>query len=211
MSGGSGMERGALLVLAVVSCVAALVVVPEVRCAVGLEPDQRLRAWRCAPRQAVVGPIPLSAPLTEAASVEDAIRGIRGEFDVIEKGLPGFASFRDEMPEVGGDSAYATVYVDGGEIRKIRSRVYQGGLRSSIQLYYAGGELFFAYQVVTGADGGTLDEQRFYFRDGRLIRWLDARRATVPPGAAGYAGHERRLTELARTLMERARASGAGR
>jgi hypothetical protein len=31
-----------------------------------------------------------------------------------------------------------------------------------------------------------LDEQRFYFDDGRLVRWLDGNRAGIPGSAAEY-------------------------
>lgn len=134
---------------------------------------------------------PRTAAVGEAT--EEQISHIRAVYQGIENGgrifsqrrvgLGGFA--RREWASA--DSAYATVYDYGGEIQKIRVRVYQGNVRSSLLFYYEAGSLVFVHQVDGVPGSGTTVEQRFYFEGSRMIRWRDSNNSLVPAYTGAFA------------------------
>jgi hypothetical protein len=209
--------------MAVIGCVAAVVVVPEVRCALGMEEGQVLREGRCR-KESAAGPalgfgfLPVSPPgamsLMQPGSLADhademMLRRIRREYQEIESRREWLQTWRQEIEGSGAESAYANIWSEDGAIRLIRGRFHRDGHRQAVLLYYRHGELFFVHQLLKrigpGGEETTLDEQRFYFADGKLVRWLDGNRAGVPASTAEYAENERRLRELAAALMRGAR------
>jgi hypothetical protein len=186
------------LVLAFVTCVAALLVVPEARCMIGLEPGNGLH---CAPREAI--PVATGA----GGSVESLVGRIRTRFNEVERemGSNQLASSRREIAGVAADSAYATIYTLGNEIPKIRARVYSGLLRTSYQAYYADGGLVFVYRTTARTDvpgAPDMDEQRFYFAGGRMIRWLQGNgERPVAPSSAEFVDAEQRIRAIGDGLM----------
>jgi len=208
---------------AVIGCVAAIVVVPEVRCALGMDEGKVLRDGRCqAPVQAGstlgFGFLPVSPPgalaqmgpgsLADRAD-EMTLQRIRREYKAIESRREWLQTWRQEIEGSGAESAYANVWSEDGAIRLIRGRFHRNGHRQALLLYYEHGELFFVHQLVKrigpGGEETTLDEQRFYFDRGKLVRWLDGNRAGVPVSTDEYAENERRLLELGATFMRAAR------
>jgi hypothetical protein len=203
------------LSLAVVTCVAAILVVPEVRCGLGLEKDKALHGARCVPRNVrpgPAGPQPFLSGSADAAALEFIIGRIRATFESVERDRGQYATLRKEIRGLGADSAYATIYSTSSTIPKIRARLFSGALRTSIQAYYDGGELVFVYQTISQifpSGEREIEQQRFYFSGGRLVRWLDASRSDVPRGGRDFAANERRLSLMATELMEQARSSGS--
>ncbi len=209
--------------MAVIGCAAAIVVVPEVRCALGMEEGQVLRGGRCQKESAAgsalgLGFLPVSPPsalaLMGPGSLADRVDEatldrIRREYRAIETRREWMQTWRQEIEGSGAESAYANIWSEDGAIRLIRGRFHRNGQRQALLLYYKHGELFFVHQIVkrigAGGEETTLDEQRFYFTDGKLVRWLDGNRAGVPVSTAEYAENERRLRKLAATFMRAAR------
>lgn len=203
------------LILGVVSCAAAIIVVPEVRCALGLEtnPGRGCIAWRPF-RSAVTSPyMPPGTVSNPARSVEASVRRIRVRFDQVERdqALGRLDSLRKEIQGLGGDSAYATVYFAGDEIPKIRARVFTGGVRTSYQAYYDGARLVFLYRTSSRLPATALSEleqQRFWIEDGHLVQWFDKPEHPVSSQLATYADAERSVSALGDVLLQGARAPG---
>jgi hypothetical protein len=202
------------LALAFVTCVAAMLVVPEVRCAMGLETSlQRQCATRRAAAQDVgehfttPGDAP---PATDArAATAAAVFRIRARFDQVESAVEAgrLPSIRKEISGVRGDSAYATLYLSGNEIPKVRARIFANGNRTSYQAIYDGGRLVFMFRTVDRLDPSgpqRLDEQRYYFDGGRMIRWLGSG-GEVSSTSAEYVDAEQRIRALGGSLLEGAR------
>lgn len=186
------------MVLAVVGCAAAVVVIPEVRCAIGL--DSPLECTE-APGAALFLPEATGAPPAPLARVQDPrVTRISSRFKWIEANQPDFYFTDVPLGWRGADSASATVYVDGNEIPKIRLRIYDGPERTSLLFYYTGSRMDFVHQVNRHA--GTRYEQRFYFDRGRLFRWLGPGNAVIDQGARGYAENSAYLAQLGAHLME---------
>ncbi len=188
--------------LALIGCAAAVVVVPEVRCAIGLD-----SAAECTD---VLGAKPLlPTPALSAAStlkpVQDPrVSRIKDRYDWIESNQPRF-QFKDvPLRWAGADSATATVYVTDRDIPKIRVRVYSGRERNSLLFYYTGERLDFVHQVSMTLPTGPRLEQRFWF-DGGLIRWRGPGNGLIAESAPEFTQNSAYLTQLAPHLMSVAR------
>jgi len=213
------------LILGFVTCVAAVIVVPEVRCWAGLKSNLPEGCRRGPPPPSpplvspgVVGsfappaPPPLPAPTAPSAGpdVAASVARIAALFFVVERErMSGqLNSVRKEITGFPGDSAYATIYFAGSDVPIIRARVYSGDVRTSFQAYYGGGQLAFVYRTANrflAGDSVELDQQRFYFSGGSLIRWLNENNSDVSPVSAEYADEEKRMRYLGTRLMEGAR------
>lgn len=224
MSNSSRLTASLTFGMAVIGCVAAVVVVPEVRCALGMDEGRVLSGGRCRAQSHVapgigLGFMPVSPPgalaqmgpgsLADRAD-EAMLDRIRREYRAIENRREWLHTWRQEIEGSGAESAYANIWSENGSIRLIRGRFHTSGHRHALLLYYSHGELFFAHQVLNrigpAGEATTLDEQRFYFHDGKLVRWLDGNRAGVPVTAAEFAENESRLRDLGARFMQGARA-----
>lgn len=197
----------------VVSCIAAALVVPEVRCAMGLPsnitaacPRREASAQGIAPGFASVSAPTATPSGTVAADVEASVVRIRARFQQVEReqATGQYDSLRKEVSGLGGDSAYATIYLSAGQVPKIRARVYQGDVRTSYQAYYYGGRLVFLYRTASrlfASGPSELEEQRFYFDGGMMVRWLDAARRDVPAGTAEYVDAEQSMRHVGDGLI----------
>ncbi|MBV9107895.1 MAG: hypothetical protein JO306_00635 [Gemmatimonadetes bacterium] len=197
----------------IVSCIAAALVVPEVRCAIGLTsniaqacPRREASSQGVAPGFAPGAPA-LSAPSgMTPADVDASVLRIRARFQEVEREMAAgqYDSLRKEVTGLGGDSAYATIYVAAGQVPKIRARVYQGDVRTSYQAWYDGGRLVFLYRTASRllpSGPSEFEEQRFYFDGGTMVRWLDAARRDVPAGSAEYVDAEQTIRRVGDGLI----------
>jgi len=203
------------LLLAFVSSVAAVLVVPEVRCAIGLETTLRQCGPRTASAQGVENQFasPGGGPVAtgEQAAAAAAVLRIRARFQQVEGDVEAgrLDASRKEISGLAGDSAYATIYQSDGEIPKVRARIFANGSRTAYQAYYDGGRLFFLFYTVDRllpSGPQRLEEQRFYFDDGRMIRWL-APGGEVSSASSEYAQAEQRMRSLAARLLDGARSA----
>ncbi|HEU4882873.1 MAG TPA: serine/threonine-protein kinase, partial [Longimicrobium sp.] len=140
-------------------------------------------------------PSPTITPRTAAVgdATEQQIDHIRAVYRGIENGGRIFRQRRMELGELARreweytDSVYATVYDYGGDIQKIRVRVYRGNDRSSLLFYYDAGSLVFVHQVDRSIDSTTDAEARFYFEGPRMIRWRDYNNNIISSHQPGFA------------------------
>jgi hypothetical protein len=83
-------------------------------------------------------------------------------------------------------------------------------VRTSYQVYFEDAALVFVYRTssqLLASGPSELEQQRFYFTDGRLVRWLDATHSEVSTGSARYVDAEQRIRALGDRLLQGARAS----
>lgn len=192
------------LIIAFVGCVAAVVVVPEVRCALGLPTETT-----CARHRSAAGLS--SSLLPEERGLETAIGRIRAVYDRVERERTAgqYDSLRKDITGTDADSAYATIYLSRGAVPEIRERIYHGAVRTSVLMYFDAGELVFVHRAssrMPGTGDDAFDQQRFYFADGALIQWLrGADKRKVPSGTPEYETWERNMGALGTRLLEGAR------
>jgi len=182
---------------AIVSCIAAIVVVPEVRCALNLTTG----GMECARKGNVLLPDDETSRIQRLYANVEAARS-HNRYDSIRKAIIG-------LP---GDSAYATIYRSGDEIPLIRARIFSGNDRTSLLAYYNGGALAFIYEVSShlpaAMDPEEFSQQRYYFADDTLIRWIGGlEKREMPRGSRRFDDAGKRMGALGARLMHGARAS----
>ena len=181
------------LVVAVIGTAAALVVVPEIRCRLGLS------APECATNHGT------------SRDLDAVVSTIVDHFNQVETGLARqrYNAVRKDLTGVQGDSAYLTVYLSGSDIPKVRERVFHDGVRTVWQAYYRQNQLVFIYRTDSRSQGSgwvDIDQQRYYFDRGQLVRWrrgLEAR--SIPRTSSEYELAERTMRDLGEKLIEGAR------
>jgi hypothetical protein len=181
------------LILAIVGTAAALVVVPEVRCRLGLS------APECAVDHGT------------SRDPDAVIDAIASHFERVESelGRQRYNAVRKDLTGVSGDSAYLTVYLSGSDIPKVRERVFHGGVRTVWQAYYRQNQLVFIYRTDSRNQGSgwvDFDQQRYYFDHGKLVRWLRGMdKRPIPRTSSEYLLAERTMGDLGTQLIEGAR------
>ena len=109
-----------------------------------------------------------------------------------------------------------TAWISGGMARKIRI-VYPSDHGQMVQdFYYSPGadlpKLMFVYEVITTQTVNGTDssgrENRYYFQDGQMIRWLDEDRRAVPTDIQDFTDREQEVMEASSMALEALGATG---
>lgn len=190
-------ERILTLALSLIGCAAAVVVVPEVRCAVGLDD-----APQCGAGADVASLLPSSSAALRPSVREDRrIDPIRQRYNWIENGGNVTRHEPVALAWRGADSASVIVYTDPGGIAKVTARVYNGRERNVLKFYYDGASLVFVHQVMQNLfPQSNQYEQRFYFERGHMIRWL-APAGAVSGESLEYGAKSDQLMSLGMDLL----------
>jgi hypothetical protein len=139
------------------------------------------------------------ADAARARAVTAEVNGSLGRMQV--------SSFRAQRPDVEYVSE-VRAWRDATGVRKVEVTDLDDSGSVVGEYYYGDGELVFAYVAVKGWRDGrevTRNEQRLYFRDGALVRWLDGMdkvlRAADDPA---YADESRLRVDAARFYRDAA-------
>ena len=141
----------------------------------------------------------------------DAVSAIRRSYAVINRNLRKYRAVKKELLGFSTEGGELVAYFDGAALVKMAA-THQGETgRSLEEFYYRDGKLIFVFrrretydEPMSGRVSKTA-EDRFYFNDGRLIRWLDRRGRAVAPGRAEYLEEQARYLESSRRFAEGAR------
>jgi hypothetical protein len=192
------IERMLSLGAALVAAAAAVWMVPEFRCYAGLDSDSSCGA---SANTLPEFPEPHSRLALHFVPTEDPrIARIRTRYNEIEARHRSSYSADAPLAWRGADSAKLTVYRGPTQIEKVRLRVFRAQERTSLLFYYSRNSLFFVHQVSrTTADERR--EQRFYFDDGRMIRWLGPGNTPVSDRAPEFARNADDLARLGTHLL----------
>lgn len=146
-----------------------------------------------APGVATLRPVPHEDP---------RVNPIRQRFNWIERSSSRLQEYAPVPLDWGGaDSASAIVYTDREGIAKITARVYNGDQRNVLKFYYDNASLVFVYQVQQDLyPVRNAYEQRFYFRSGRMFRWLNPDKRPVDEKSPDFARNSRLLSAIGTDL-----------
>ena len=134
----------------------------------------------------------LAASLARAAdpSVEEKVKGIRAKYSEIEKQLKDYRQVKRDLPDESAEGGELTAYFKGPGLRKLSARLFGETGNVLEELYFDDNGLIFVLRNETGytePNSGVVmskTEQRFYFADGKLIRWLNPDNKDVTNDAA---------------------------
>ena len=147
----------------------------------------------------------------EGAGGADAISAIRRRYSAINRAPAKYRVVKKELSGFSTEGGELVAYLDGESVVKITATHFGETGRSFEEFYYWDGRLFFilhrreTYDEPMSGRVSKTAEERFYFNDGRLIRWLDSRGRAVAPGRGEYREAQARYLDVARRFVEGAR------
>ena len=123
-----------------------------------------------------------AATLLQAAdpAVEEKIKSIRAKYAEIETELKDCREVKRDLPGESAEGGELTAYFNESNLRKLSAKFFGETGKALEEYYFAENQLIFVLRVeshYTKPMSGVVKnktEQRFYFADGRLIRWLNA-------------------------------------
>lgn len=124
--------------------------------------------------------------------VDERIRSIRAKYAEIEKELKDCRQVKRDLPDESAEGGELTAYFKDSSLRKLSARLFGETGKLLEEHYFAEGQLIFVLRLetrYTKPNSGVVKsktEQRFYFADGKLIRWLnpDNKDVTADPARA---------------------------
>lgn len=115
-----------------------------------------------------------------------------------------------DLPGRSAEGGRLVAHFDRGELKLLRATFYGETGRNEEEYYFDAGRLFFAFTKESRYDkpfGRVVStaENRFYFRDRKLLRWLDPSGRPVSPARPDFAARETELNNSADDLAARAK------
>lgn len=139
---------------------------------------------------------------------KESITSIRERYAAVNKNLAKYRVVKKELSGFSTEGGELVAYFDGATVVKaVANHLGETG-RSLEEFYYRGGKLIFVfsrretYDAPMSGKVSKTEEERFYFADGRLIRWLDNRGRVVPPGRGEYREAQARYLDSSRRFVE---------
>ena len=137
--------------------------------------------WLITKRLGVIVCIMAAAGSVGAADplVEEKVKSIRAKYAEIERELKDCRQVKRDLPDESAEGGELVAYFKGSNLRKLSTKLFGETGNLAEEYYFAGNELIFVFRAETrfsGPNSGVVrekTEQRFYFADGKLIRWLD--------------------------------------
>jgi hypothetical protein len=156
----------------------------------------------------------LKSSATQSAAnlpATDLISSIRKRYALINKSLPKYRKVKKELSGFSTEGGELAAYFDGKAIVKIAT-VNQGETGKSVEdFYYWDEKLIFVFRKEDKYDAPfsgkvtRTTENRFYFSDGKLIRWIDENAKQVAPGASEYLKKQSDYARASKLLVEGSR------
>lgn len=122
----------------------------------------------------------------------DPVQTIRQQYAAINKGLAKYKKVKKKLSGFSVEGGELVAYLDGPAVVKIVANHYGEGGKATEEYYYSKGKLIFVYRKDYHYDkplSGKVvrtEENRFYFENDRLIRWINESGKQVAPGTAEY-------------------------
>jgi hypothetical protein len=143
--------------------------------------------------------------------VTDSISTIRRRYTIINQRLAKYRTIKKELSGFSAEGGELAAYFDGKAVMKIAT-INQGETgRSFEDFYYWNEKLIFVFRKQDTYDkpySGKVvrtTENRFYFGDGKLIRWIDENGKQVAPGGIEYQKKQNEYLRASRRFVEGSR------
>lgn len=158
----------------------------------------------------------LDRPQTSAGEAETvAVQSIRRQYAAINKRAGRYKKVRKELSGFSLEGGELVAYLDGPAVVKIVANHYGEGGRTREEYYYSNGKLIFVLQKefrynrpLSGKVVRTR-ENRLYFENDRLIRWLGEDGKAVASGSTEYQEKQDEFLETSRKFVDAARSKAS--
>jgi hypothetical protein len=127
----------------------------------------------------------VSVRAADSSVVEEKVKTIRAHYSEIEGSLKNCKQVKRDLPGESTEGGELTAYLKDSSIRKLSAKFFGESGKALMEYYFWDNQLIFVLRVeshYTKPMSGvvkTKTEERFYFADGTLIRWLDAKNKDV--------------------------------
>jgi hypothetical protein len=151
-----------------------------------------------------------SSVQAQPCTSQNAIQCIRQLYAAVQKQLPAYRSIQREFDGFSTEGGKLQAYLDGNKVRLIKASLFGETGRSDQEYYYTDTEsLFFVFEKNSRYDRpfgkvAHVYAARFYFHDGKLIRWLNNANKPVSPGSPAYLEQQQKILELSQGLLQTA-------
>lgn len=143
------------------------------------------------------------------AQTEKEVARIRAEVSAINKSAAKYKKETRNVEDISLEGTEATYYVSGKGLKKISAKMYGETYNASVEIYYSGEEMIFAFVKENRYDTQIgmkpppkiirSDERRFYFSGGNLIRLLNGKKE-LKANEENYNEYRQQFDEIAGKL-----------
>jgi len=157
-------------------------------------------------------------PITQAkrqADSSDPIPAIRQRFTAINRNLKRYKLIKKSLSGFSAEGGELVAYRDGQAIVKIVANYYGETGRTVEEYYYADGKLIFAFRKESTYDrplSGKIvstKENRFYFQDLKLIKWINEDGKEVPSTDSEFSSQQKDYLDTSQLFLKGARSKAS--
>lgn len=154
----------------------------------------------------------MSSPFTTSSSqAEDLIQPIQQRYATINRNASKYRKVKKELSGFSAEGGELVAYFNGRAIMKIVATYYGESGRAGEEYYYWNEKLIFVfrkeYRYDSPMSGKVIqtNENRFYFSNDRLIRWVDENAKQIESGASEYQEKQSEYLQNSRQFTKAAR------
>jgi hypothetical protein len=145
------------------------------------------------------------------AQSQDPVQVIRRQYAAINRRAAKYKKVKKELLGFSAEGGELVAYLNGPSIVKISATFYGEMGRATDEFYYSNDKLIFVfrrqshYRAPLSGKVVRTTENRYYFKDDKLIRWIGEDGKQVSPTAPEFAQGETRLLASSKQFIEGAR------
>ena len=152
-----------------------------------------------------------SAFLQTKAQSQDPVQAIRRQYAAINRNAAKYQKVKKELLGFSAEGGELVAYLSGPSIVKITATFFGEMGRATDEYYYSNDKLIFVfrkqshYRAPLSGKVARTTENRYYFKDDKLIRWIGEDGKQVSTTAPEFTQGETRLLAGSRQFIEGAR------
>jgi hypothetical protein len=150
-----------------------------------------------------------------SGQAEDPIASIRQHYAQINGKAARYRKVKKELSGFSAEGGTLLAYLDGPNIMKIAATFFGETGRTSEEYYYWDGKLIFVlrresrYSKPLSGKVVATNENRFYFKDDKLIRWIDENGKQPSSDSSEYADKQKEYLDSSKEFTDGARSKKA--
>ena len=153
-------------------------------------------------------PIDAFLPSVNARALTDEIGTIRSHYTAINKNASRYRRVKKELSGYSAEGGELEAYFDGDSIKKIVATHFGESGKAVEEFYYWDDQLIFIFRKDFHYDkplsGKTVstEENRFYFNNDQLIKWLRGKRKQIKSDQSEYGEKQREYLESSAAFLK---------
>ena|SRR5688572_21749618 len=151
----------------------------------------------------------------QGAQGPDPIPAIRQQYAAINRKTVKYRKVKKELVGFSAEGGELVAYLSGPSIVKISATFYGEMGRASDEFYYSNDKLIFVYRKHSHYNGHLTGkvvrttENRYYFKDDKLIRWIGEDGKQVSSASSEFAAKETEYIASSKQFTEGARSKNS--